>query len=276
MMYNSKVEISGINTYNLPVISNKAILALLRDAREGDEVARQELVESNLRLVLSILQRFKNRGESLDDLFQVGCIGLIKAIDNFCLEQNVNFSTYAVPMIMGEIKRYLRDNNNSVHISRSIKSLARQAQKAREKLTGEHMREATLEEIAGELDISIEEVVFALNSCNDPVSLHEPVFNDSTDPVLVMDMIGDARSDAECWLDNIAVQEAMDLLNSREQEILKARFFEGKTQLEIADKLGISQAQVSRLEKGALKLIRNHYAHYASIENIDIKKEEVV
>ncbi len=258
-MLTEKVQISGVNTYKLPTINNKKMLELLRDLKEGDEGARPKLVEGNLRLILSILQRFKNRGESLDDLFQVGCIGLMKAIDNFRLDQNVNFSTYAVPMIIGEIKRYLRDNNNSVHISRSIKTMAQRIQQVRERLTGEKLREVTLSEIADELDITVEEVVFALNSCNDPISLHDPVFNDSTDPVYVMDLISDQCQTPENWVENIAIKEALNNLNPREKEILEARFFKGKTQLEIATEIGISQAQVSRLEKSALKFLRNQY-----------------
>ncbi|NLI70460.1 MAG: RNA polymerase sporulation sigma factor SigG [Firmicutes bacterium] len=254
-----KVQISGVNTYKLPVINNKKMIELLRDLKDGDESARQKLIEGNLRLVLSILQRFKNRGESLDDLFQVGCIGLMKAIDNFELEQKVNFSTYAVPMIIGEIKRYLRDNNNSIHISRSIKNLAHRIQQTREMLTKDHLREVTLKEIAAELDITVEEAVFALNSCHDPLSLHDPVFNDSTDPVYIMDLISDQCQTAENWIENIAIKEALDKLPPREKEILEARFFEGKTQLEIAGEIGISQAQVSRLEKAALKFLRHRY-----------------
>ncbi|NLZ28301.1 MAG: RNA polymerase sporulation sigma factor SigG, partial [Firmicutes bacterium] len=254
-----KVQISGVNTYKLPVINNKKMIELLRDLKDGDESARQILVEGNLRLVLSILQRFKNRGESLDDLFQVGCIGLMKAIDNFQLEQKVNFSTYAVPMIIGEIKRYLRDNNNSIHISRSIKNLAHRIQQTREMLTKDYLREVTLKEIATELDITIEEVVFAMNSCHDPLSLHDPVFNDSTDPVYIMDLISDQCQSTDNWIENIAIKEALDKLPPREKEILEARFFEGKTQLEIAGEIGISQAQVSRLEKAALRFLRHRY-----------------
>jgi len=257
LMFSEKVQISGVNTYKLPTIDNKKMLDLLRKCQDGDESARQELVEGNLRLILSILQRFKNRGESLDDLFQVGCIGLMKAIDNFQLDQNVNFSTYAVPMIVGEIKRYLRDNNNSIHVSRSIKNLAQRVQQVREKLTGDNSREVSLNEIADELEISVEEVVFALNSCNEPISLYDPVFNDSTDPVYVMDLISDQCHTTEAWTENLALKEALNKLPTREKEILEARFFQGKTQLEIAEEQGISQAQVSRLEKGALKFMRN-------------------
>lgn len=271
-MLSEKVQISGVNTYKLPVIKNKKMIELLHNLKKGDESARQKLIEGNLRLILSILQRFKNRGESMDDLFQVGCIGLMKAIDNFKLDQNVNFSTYAVPMIIGEIKRYLRDNNNSIHISRSIKNLAQRIQQTRERLTKELLREISLNEIAEELDISVEEVVFALNSCNDPISLHDPVFNDSTDPVYVMDLISDQFQTAEKWVENIAIKEALEKLNPREKEILEARFFEGKTQLEIATEIGISQAQVSRLEKAALKFLRNQYYEKKEDDNEKNKK----
>lgn len=257
-MLTRKVQISGVNTFKLPSLSSSYTLELLKQCQEGDHQAREILVEGNLRLVLSILQRFKNRGESMDDLFQVGCIGLMKAIDNFKLDQNVNFSTYAVPMIIGEIKRYLRDNN-SIHISRSTKNLAHRAQQTREKLMKENLREPTLGEIAGEMDITVEEVVFALNSSNEPISLYDPVYSDSTDPLYVMDLISDNRQDTEGWLESLAIREALSNLSEREREILEARFFEGKTQLEIAKKIGISQAQVSRLEKGALKMIRCQY-----------------
>ena len=274
-MLSEKVHISGVNTYKLPTIDNKVMLELLQRYQEGDESARQELIEGNLRLILSILQRFKNRGESMDDLFQVGCIGLMKAIDNFKLDQKVNFSTYAVPMIIGEIKRYLRDNNNSIHISRSIKNLAQRIQQVREKLTGDNSREVTLDEIADELEISVEEVVFALNSCNEPVSLYDPVFNDSTDPVYVMDMISDQCQTTEIWTENLAIKEALNKLSPREKEIVEARFFRGKTQLEIAHEQGISQAQVSRLEKGALKYLRQSY-YAADKEESEIAEKQML
>lgn len=255
----NKVEICGVNTSNLPVLKNEEMKKLFLRVQKGEKEAREDLIRGNLRLVLSVIQRFSNRGEYVDDLFQVGCIGLIKAIDNFDLEQNVRFSTYAVPMIIGEIKRYLRDNNNSIHISRSIKNLAHRIQQTREMLTKDHLREVTLKEIAAELDITVEEAVFALNSCHDPLSLHDPVFNDSTDPVYIMDLISDQCQTAENWIENIAIKEALDKLPPREKEILEARFFEGKTQLEIAGEIGISQAQVSRLEKAALKFLRHRY-----------------
>ncbi len=257
-MQDRKVQISGVNTFKLPTLSNQNIMELFKRLHNGDSSAREELVQGNLRLVLSILQRFKNRGEVMDDLFQVGCIGLMKAIDNFKMEQQVNFSTYAVPMIAGEIKRYLRDNN-SIHVSRSVKNTAHRIQQTRERLTGERQQEPTLKEIAEEMDLLEEEVVFALNSVNDPVSIYDPVFNDSTDPVYVMDLISDQKETTESWLENLTVKEALKRLSRREKQIIEARFFQGKTQLEIAEELGISQAQVSRLEKGALQFIRRNY-----------------
>lgn len=257
-MLHRKVNLSGVNTFNLPSLSNSYMMDLFQRMKEGEEEAREELIEGNLRLVLSILQRFKNRGESMDDLFQVGCIGLMKAIDNFKTDQKVNFSTYAVPMIIGEIKRYLRDNN-SIHISRSVKNLAHRIQQTREKLMKEHLKEPTIKEVARELEITEEEAVIALNSANEPISLYDPVFNDSTDPVYVMDLISDQEHTTENWLENLAIKEALTCLGEREREILKARFFQGKTQLEIAREIGISQAQVSRLEKAALKFIKCHY-----------------
>jgi RNA polymerase sporulation-specific sigma factor len=257
-MLSSKVQLSGVNTFKLGTLTAAEMKELFRRLRNGDQKARDALVEGNLRLVLSILQRFKNRGESLDDLFQVGCIGLLKAIDNFQLEQDVNFSTYAVPMIIGEIKRYLRDNN-SIHISRSIKALSHQVQQTREELLKKNFREPNINEIAGAMELSAEEVVFAYNAAQEPISLYDPVFHDSTDPVYVMDLISDQADGAENWLDSLALQEALQKLQPREKEILEARFFEGKTQVEIARQIGISQAQVSRIEKAALALIRKYY-----------------
>jgi RNA polymerase sporulation-specific sigma factor len=257
-MLSSKVQLSGVNTFKLDTLSTPAMKELFKRLKKGDLKAREALVEGNLRLVLSILQRFKNRGESLDDLFQVGCIGLLKAIDNFQLEQEVNFSTYAVPMIIGEIKRYLRDNN-SIHISRSIKTLSHRVQQTREELLKKNFREPSIDEIAREMDLTTEEVVFAFNASQEPISLYDPVFHDSTDPVYVMDLIGDQADSVDKWLDNLALQEALQKLQPREKEILEARFFEGKTQVEIARQVGISQAQVSRIEKAALALIRKYY-----------------
>ena len=254
----NKVELSGVNTYKLTTLSNQEMKELFYRLKKGENQVRETLVEGNLRLVLSILQRFKNRGESLDDLFQIGCIGLLKAIDNFQLEHEVNFSTYAVPMVIGEIKRYLRDNN-SIHISRSIKSMSHRVQLAREELTKTICREPKVSEIAAALELTLEEVVFAFNASQEPLSLYDPVFNDSTDPVYVMDTISDQGNCSEIWLEKLALQEALDRLQPRERHILKARFFEGKTQVEIAGQVGISQAQVSRIEKSALQLIRSYY-----------------
>jgi RNA polymerase sporulation-specific sigma factor len=250
-----KVIISGVNTYKLPVLKKDRMKQLFLRMREGDDEARREIINGNLRLVLSVLQRFKNRGENIDDLFQVGCIGLMKAVDNFELGQNVHFSTYAVPMIIGEIKRYLRDNN-SVRVSRSLKIMAQRAQHTRETLTRKLLREPTVTEIAHELEISPEELVFAYQAINEPISLYDPVFNDTTDPVYVMDMVSDQKSNAELWIEDISIRQAMEILTERERKILESRFFEGWTQTEIARKIGISQAQVSRIEKAALRRIR--------------------
>lgn len=223
----------------------------------GDMSARESLIQGNLRLVLSVIQRFSNRGEYVDDLFQVGCIGLIKAIDNFDLGQNVRFSTYAVPMIIGEIRRYLRDNN-SVRVSRSLRDIAYKALQIRERLVAEQANEPTITQIAQELQVPREEVVFALDAIQDPVSLFEPIYNDGGDPILVMDQISDERNSDDLWLEEITIKEAMKKLNEREKHIVSLRFFHGKTQMEVADEIGISQAQVSRLEKAALKQLRKH------------------
>ncbi len=252
-----KVNVCGVNTYKLPILTNSRMKELFRQMHQGNHQARQEIISGNLRLVLSVLQRFKNRGENIDDLFQVGCIGLMKAVDNFQLGQNVHFSTYAVPMIIGEIKRYLRDNN-SVRVSRSLKVLAQKAQHVRESLTRKLLREPTVAEIAKELEITPEEVVFAYQASNDPVSLYDPVFNDSTDPVYVMDLVSDNRSSADLWVEHITLRQALDLLSERERRILESRFLEGRTQTEIAREIGISQAQVSRIEKTALRRVRHN------------------
>lgn len=225
--------------------------------QSGQRESREELIKGNLRLVLSVIQRFSNRGEFVDDLFQVGCIGLIKAIDNFDLSQNVRFSTYAVPMIIGEIRRYLRDNN-PLRVSRSLRDIAYKALQVRERLIAEKSREPTLQEIADELKLPQEEVVFALDAIQEPVSLFEPIFNDGGDPILVMDQIRDEKSTDELWLEEISIREALKKLTEREKLILTLRFFEGKTQMEVADDIGISQAQVSRLEKAALKHMRKY------------------
>lgn len=253
----NKVEICGVNTSKLPVLKNEEMRELFQAMQSGDASAREQLIQGNLRLVLSVIQRFSNRGEYVDDLFQVGCIGLIKAIDNFDLSQNVRFSTYAVPMIIGEIRRYLRDNN-AVRVSRSLRDISYKALQVREKLVSIHGSEPTIAQIAEELQIPREEVVFALDAIQEPVSLFEPIYNDGGDPILVMDQISDDRNTDESWLEEIAIKEAMKKLNNREKHIISLRFFQGKTQMEVADEIGISQAQVSRLEKAALKQLRKY------------------
>lgn len=253
MQYN-KVEICGVNTSKLKVLTEKEKTELLRRMRNGDQSARDELIRGNLRLVLSVIQRFTNRGENLDDLFQVGCIGLIKAIDHFDVDQGVRFSTYGVPMIIGEIRRYLRDNN-SIRVSRSLRDTAYRAMQVKEKMTAKNSREPTVEEIAKALDLPREEVVVALESIVEPVSLYEPVFSDDGDTIYVMDQVGDNNDDNN-WLDEIALKEAIRNLNGREKNILSMRYFQGKTQMEVASEIGISQAQVSRLEKAALDKIK--------------------
>ena len=253
----NKVEICGVNTSKLPVLSKEKKAELFIKIKNGDLDAREEFVQGNLRLVLSVIQRFNNRGESVDDLFQVGCIGLIKAIDNFDLSQNVQFSTYAVPMIIGEIRRYLRDNN-AIRVSRSMKDIAYKALYVKEKLTNKNSKEPTVLEIAKELDIPKEDVVMALNAIADPVSLFEPVYHDGGEAIFVMDQVKDKKNSDENWLESIALSEAMKHLSEREKHILNLRFFQGKTQMEVADEIGISQAQVSRLEKGALKHMRKY------------------
>ncbi|MBC7076224.1 MAG: RNA polymerase sporulation sigma factor SigG [Syntrophomonadaceae bacterium] len=253
----NKVEICGVNTSKLPVLNNDEMKELFQKMQSGDSKAREKLIQGNLRLVLSVIQRFSNRGEYVDDLFQVGCIGLIKAIDNFDLSQNVKFSTYAVPMIIGEIRRYLRDNN-AVRVSRSLRDIAYKALQVREKLANNNSAEPTVAEIAKQLDVSREEVVFALDAIQEPVSLFEPIYNDGGDPILVMDQISDDKNADETWLENIAIKEAINKLNQRERHIVLLRFFQGKTQMEVAEEIGISQAQVSRLEKGALRQLRKY------------------
>ena len=252
-MYN-KVEICGVNTANLKVLSENEKIRLLKRMHEGDQKAREELVNGNLRLVLSVIQRFTQRGENLDDLFQVGCIGLIKSIDNFDISQNVRFSTYAVPMIIGEIRRYLRDNN-SIRISRSVRDTAYKAMQVKERLTNQNQKEATVDEIAAVMELPKEEVVMALESIVEPVSLYEPVYSDGGDTIYVMDQVGDHNDDKN-WLDEIALKEAIRGLSDREKKILNLRFFKGMTQIEVSSEIGISQAQVSRLEKGALDRIK--------------------
>lgn len=247
----NKVEICGVNTSKLPVLSREEKARLFERIRMGDASAREEFINGNLRLVLSVIQKFQNRGENADDLFQVGCIGLIKAIDNFDLEQNVQFSTYAVPMIVGEIRRYLRDNN-AIRVSRSLKDIAYKALYVKERLTNKNSGEPTVDEIAKEMDLPKEEVVLALNAIADPVSLYEPLYHDSGEAVYVMDQVSDRKNTDDNWLRDIAIGEAMKHLSEREKHILNLRFFRGRTQTEVAEEIGISQAQVSRLEKSAL------------------------
>ena len=254
-MYN-KVSICGVDTSKLPVLGEAQNERLLKEVRNGNKIARDELINGNLRLVLSVIQRFTNRGENLDDLFQVGCIGLMKSIDNFDITQNVRFSTYAVPMIIGEIRRYLRDNN-SIRVSRSIKDTAYKAMQAKEKLTTSDGKEPRVEEIAKELGIPIEDVVIALESVVSPVSLYDPVYSDGGDTIYVLDQVGD-KNDDKNWLDEIAFKEAIKNLSLREKHILSLRFMQGKTQMEVSEEIGISQAQVSRLEKSAKKSLKKH------------------
>lgn len=239
------------------MLKNDEMKKLFREMQSGDTEAREKLMQGNLRLVLSVIQRFSNRGEYVDDLFQVGCIGLIKAIDNFDLSQNVRFSTYAVPMIIGEIRRYLRDNN-ALRVSRSLRDIAYKALQVREKLVSDNSAEPTVAQIAEKLDVSREEVVFALDAIQEPVSLFEPIYNDGGDPILVMDQISDDKNTDDLWLEEIAIKEAIKKLNEREKHIVSLRFYSGKTQMEVADEIGISQAQVSRLEKAALKQLKKH------------------
>ncbi|NLA77885.1 MAG: RNA polymerase sporulation sigma factor SigG [Clostridiales bacterium] len=249
-----KVEICGVNTAKLKVLKESEKMQLLEKTQNGDMAAREELVKGNLRLVLSVIQRFTGRGENPDDLFQVGCIGLIKAIDNFDLSQNVRFSTYAVPMIIGEIRRYLRDNN-SVRVSRSMRDTAYRAMQIREELTGRDRREPTVEEIAEKMQVPKSEVVIALEAIVEPVSFYEPVFSDGGDTIYVMDQLGSNEDDGT-WIDEILLREAIKNLPAREKKILTLRFIKGKTQMEVASEIGISQAQVSRLEKNALREIK--------------------
>lgn len=254
MQYKNKVEICGIDTSTLKVLKEDKKLELIKRAHNGDKAARDEMIQGNLKLVLSVIQRFSNRGEPLDDLFQVGCMGLIKAIDNFNTDLQVRFSTYAVPMIIGEVRRYLRDNN-SVRVSRSLRDTAYKAIQVRERLSNELNREPKVEEIAKELDISKEDVVIALEAIVEPVSLYEPVYNEGGDAIYVMDQIGD-RNTPDSWMDEIMIRDSIKKLSQREKNILNLRFMLGKTQTEVAKEIGISQAQVSRLEKSALKRIK--------------------
>ena len=250
-----KVEICGVNTAKLKVLKSEETQALLVRAKAGDKQAREELISGNLRLVLSVIQRFANRGENADDLFQVGCIGLIKAIDKFDINLQVKFSTYGVPMIVGEIRRYLRDNS-TMRVSRAMRDTAYKVLQAKEAYMAKHQREPSVDEIAKTLDLKREDVVFALDAILEPVSLYEPVYSDSGDTVCVMDQVKDSRNTDEMWLERIALKEAVARLSERERKILSMRFFQGKTQMEVSGEIGISQAQVSRLEKNALRQIR--------------------
>lgn len=252
-----KVEICGVNTSKLKVFKNEETVELLRRTKEGDAEAREKLIAGNLRLVLSVIQKFTNRGENVDDLFQVGCIGLIKAIDNFDITQPVRFSTYGVPMIIGEIRRYLRDNS-SIRVSRSMRDTAYKVLQAKEQLLGAHQKEPTVEEISKHLGIAREDVVFALDAIMDPVSLYEPVYSDGGDAICVMDQVSDTKNTDESWLEQIALKEAIQNLGERERHILSLRFYEGKTQMEVSAEVGISQAQVSRLEKNAINQIKKN------------------
>ncbi len=257
-MATTKVEICGVQTSQLEILDDKTMKAMLKRIKQGDESTRERFVKANLRLVLSVIGRFNNRGEPVDDLFQIGCIGLIKAIDNFDLSHGVKFSTYAVPMIAGEIRRYLRDNN-SIRISRSLRDTAYKVLQTRNKLASEYGKDPTIDQIAAAMDRPVEELVFALEAIQDPISLFEPVYNDGGDAIYVMDQVKDSRVNQSAWLENLALEQAMDHLNEREQNILYKRFFLGRTQMEIASEIGISQAQVSRLEKAALLHMRKHY-----------------
>ena len=252
-----KVEICGVNTSKLPLLKNAEKEVLFKRIQSGDKEARELYIKGNLRLVLSIIQRFSNSNENVDDLFQIGCIGLMKAIDNFDLTQNVKFSTYAVPMIIGEIRRYLRDNN-SIRVSRSLRDTAYKAIYAKEALTKKNDKEPTVNEIADEIGINSKDIIFALDAIQNPVSLFEPVYSEGGDTLFIMDQISDKKNKEENWVEEISLKEAMDRLSDRENNIIKLRFFQGKTQMEVADEIHISQAQVSRLEKSALKNMKNY------------------
>ncbi len=254
----NKVEICGVNTATLPVLNKEEKDELLIKIKKGDLEAREKFINGNLRLVLSVIQRFQNRGEKADDLFQIGCVGLIKAIDNFDLSQNVQFSTYAVPMIIGEIRRYLRDNN-SIRVSRSIRDLAYKALQVKEKLTKDTEKEPTIEQIAKVLEVEKEEVALSLDAIQDPISLQEPIYKDDSENLYIMDQIRDNKNIDEKWAENLTIAQALKKLNQREKDIIARRFFDGRTQMEVAEEIGISQAQVSRLEKDAINRIRKLY-----------------
>ena len=253
-MYKQKVDISGVNTSELPVLSNEEMMALFKQIQKGQAVeeARNQLANGNLRLVLSIMKRFNHRGENADDLFQVGCIGLMKAIDNFDLKHKVRFSTYAVPMIVGEIKRHLRDNN-PLRVSRSLRDIAYKAMRTREEIIHKTQKEPSLKQIARKLDMPLEQMTFALEAVQQPVSLFEPIYEDGGEPIYVMDQVQDTKEDVSFWDDQLSIKEGLLALSSREKMIVQKRFYIGKTQMEVAEEIGISQAQVSRLEKAAIK-----------------------
>lgn len=254
----NKVEICGVNTSKLPLLSKQEKEELFVKIKEGDNEARNKFINGNLRLVLSVIQRFYGRGENADDLFQVGCVGLIKAIDNFDLSQNVQFSTYAVPMIIGEVKRYLRDNN-SIRVSRSVRDLAYKVIQFKERFNKENGRDPKIEEIAKELEVTKEDISFSLDAIQDPVSLQEPVYNDGSENIYIMDQVKDSKNTDELWAEKMTIKGALERLNDKEKMIVTKRFFDGRTQMEVADEIGISQAQVSRLEKSAIQHIKKWY-----------------
>ena len=252
-----KVEICGVNTSQLPLLTNEEKTELFEKIQQGDKEAREKFIKGNLRLVLSIIQRFSGSNENVDDLFQIGCIGLMKAVDNFDTTLNVKFSTYAVPMIIGEVRRYLRDNN-SIRVSRSLRDIAYRAIYAKETYVKNNLKEPTITEIAQEIGIDKETIVYAMDAIQNPVSLFEPVYTEGGDTLYVMDQISDKKNREEYWVENLSLREAINRLNQRERHIIDLRFYEGKTQMEVAQEIGISQAQVSRLEKNALKTMRNY------------------
>ena len=254
----NKVEIASVNTSQLPVLTNKEKDELFIKIKQGDEEARTEFIKGNLRLVLSVIQRFYGRGESADDLFQIGCVGLIKSIDNFDLSQGVQFSTYAVPMIIGEVRRYLRDNN-SIRVSRSVRDLAYKTIQFKDKFNKEKGREPTIEEISKELEVGREEIAASLDAIQDPVSLQEPIYNDGNESIFLMDQVKDTKNNDENWAEIMTINEALKKLSNKEKNIIMRRYFDGKTQMEIAEEIGISQAQVSRLEKNALEQMKRYY-----------------
>lgn len=254
----NKVEISGVNTSSLPLLTTEEKDKLMDEIKKGDQEAREKFIKGNLRLVLSIIKRFYGKGENLDDLFQVGCVGLIKSIDNFDMNQNVQFSTYAVPMIIGEIKRYLRDNN-SIRVSRSVRDLAYRTLAIKERIYKEEQREATIEEIAKELETSREEIIMSLDAIQEPISLQEPAYSENTENIYIIDQVKDKKNTDELWTQNLTISESMKKLTEKERMIINKRFFEGRTQMEVAEEIGISQAQVSRLERTAINHIKRIY-----------------